>query len=149
MPFARQRRAFDEGNLDVEDGAVAGERDVVRGDERQPHAVVGDVRAHALAAVRQPPVLHVALGKLARRGAQDLLAQQLRSGEAQRHRVLELVAEAIRAARLVEPARAQVRQASVWYSSQPFIMTSNARSGVFTCTWPVTSSQCSRTLPSS
>ena len=69
------------GQLLVEDGAVAGELHVVRGDVRQPHAIVGDVRAHALAAVRQPPVLHVALGELAARGAQDLLAQQLRPRE--------------------------------------------------------------------
>ena len=74
----------------------------MRGDERQPHAVVGDVRAHALAVVRQPPVLHVAFGKLARGGAQDLLAQQLRPREPQRHRVLQLIAKTVGAARLVE-----------------------------------------------
>ena len=102
VTLARQRRSFDERHLHVEDGAIAGERDVVRGDERQPHAIVGDVRAHALAVVRQPPVLHVAFGELARGGAQDLLAQQRGPREAQRHRILQLVAETVGAARLVE-----------------------------------------------
>ena len=34
---------------------------VVGGGEGQPDAIVGDARAHALAGMRQPPVLHVAL----------------------------------------------------------------------------------------
>ena len=42
--------------------------------------------------------------KLARRAAQQVLAQQTRLGVDQRHRVLQLIAEAERAARLVEAA---------------------------------------------
>ena len=49
-----------------------------------------------------PPVLDVALGELAGRGPQQLLPRQVRPCRRQRHDVLELVAEAVRAARLVE-----------------------------------------------
>ena len=102
VPFARQRWTLEEWNLDVEDGAIAGKCHVMCGDERQPHAIVRDVSAHALATVWQPPMLHIALGKLARSGAQDLIAQQLGLRQPQRHRVLQLIAESIGAAGLVE-----------------------------------------------
>ena len=48
-----------------------------------------------------PPVLHVALAELPRGREQELLAQQLRPDDAERHHVLELVAEAEGAAGLV------------------------------------------------
>ena len=48
---------------------VAGGVEVVRQRERQPQQVVGEMRAHAGAAGRVPPVLHVALGELARRAS--------------------------------------------------------------------------------
>ena len=51
-----------------------------------------------------PPVLHVAFDELAPGAAQELLAQQLRLGVHERHRVLQLVAEAERSARLVVAA---------------------------------------------
>ena len=51
-----------------------------------------------------PPVLHVALDELAARAAQQLLAHERRRGVHQRHRVLQLVAEAEGAARLVVAA---------------------------------------------
>ncbi len=51
-----------------------------------------------------PPVLHVAFGELAARAQQQLLAQHRGLGVHERHRVLQLVAEAERAARLVEAA---------------------------------------------
>src|SRR4051794_9848297 len=47
-------------------------------------------------------MLHIALDKLARRGAQDLLARQGRLTVEQRQAVLELVAKPIGAARLVK-----------------------------------------------
>ena len=60
------------------------------------------MRAHAGAARRMPPVLHVAFGKLARRADEDLLAQHGRCGPGQRHRVLQLVTKAGGAAGLIE-----------------------------------------------
>ena len=49
-----------------------------------------------------PPVLDVALHELAGRGAQEVLAREVRPATRERHDVLELVAEAVGAARLVE-----------------------------------------------
>ncbi len=49
-----------------------------------------------------PPVLHVALDELSRGGAEDVLAGEPRLGVDERHDVLELVAEAVGAAALVQ-----------------------------------------------
>ena len=68
----------------------------------EPGPIVGDARAHALARMRQPPMLHVALDELPRRGAQQVLARHRRPRGDQRHAVLQLVAEAVGAARLIE-----------------------------------------------
>ncbi len=51
-----------------------------------------------------PPVLHVAVAELVRRAAQQVLAGEARLGMDQRHDVLQLVAEAESAARLVMAA---------------------------------------------
>ena len=78
--------------------------DVAAGRQRQPEVIVGAVRAHAAARGRMPPVLHVAFPELARRAEQQMLAQKARLGVDQRHRVLQLIAEAEGAARLVVSA---------------------------------------------
>ena len=52
--------------------------------------------------VRQPPMLHVAFDELARRRAEQMLARQRGLRDRQRHHVLQLIAKAVRAARLVE-----------------------------------------------
>ena len=51
-----------------------------------------------------PPVLHVAFAELAGRAEQQVFAQQARLGMDERHRVLQLIAEAESAARLVVAA---------------------------------------------
>ena len=61
-----------------------------------------------------PPVLHVALDELPRRRAQQVRATQVRPRVQQRQHVLQLIAEAKGAARLVGPLRAQMRQLKVW-----------------------------------
>ena len=60
------------------------------------------MRSHAASDRRMPPVLHVPFAKLAGGGAQQVLAEQLRLGMHQGHRVLQLVAEAECAARLIK-----------------------------------------------
>ena len=55
-----------------------------------------------------PPVLHVAFAELAAGAAQQMLAGGPRRGVEQRRRVLQLVAEAVRAAGLVVPAASPV-----------------------------------------
>ncbi len=52
--------------------------------------------------MRQPPMLDVALPELPRGGTQQVRTRSLRRGQAERHSVLQLVAEPVGAARLVE-----------------------------------------------
>ena len=65
-------------------------------------------------------MLHVALGKLARGGAQYLFAQQRGPRQPQRHRILELVAEAVGTACLVE-SRARPGAAGQRLVQQPVV----------------------------
>ena len=97
-----QCRPFEERDHLVEHREVAGDLNVVGGGICQPHAIVGDPRAHSLPRRRQPPVLHVALDELPRRSAQEMLARQRRLRYRERHHVLQLVAKAIGATGLVE-----------------------------------------------
>ena len=60
------------------------------------------MRAHAAAGRRMPPVLHVAFAELMRGGAEQMLAGEGRLGMHQRHRVLQLIAEAEGAAGLIK-----------------------------------------------
>ena len=76
--------------------------DVAGDDVGQPEQVVGDPRAHAAPAGRVPPVLDVALDELPGRGAQQVLARQPGRGDHQRQHVLQLIAESVGAAGLIE-----------------------------------------------
>ena len=103
LVFVRlQRQRMQVGDSFVEDVGVAGGGDVVAHDERQPEVVVGESRANAAAGRRMPPMLHVALLELARRGLQNHLPGDLRQTVDEGHHVLQLVAEAEGAARLIE-----------------------------------------------
>ncbi len=97
-----QRREVRNGIAFVQHAGVAGRADIAANGQRQPQVIVGEMRSHAAPDRRMPPVLHVPFAKLTRRGAQQVLAEQLRLGMHQGHRVLQLVAEAERAARLIE-----------------------------------------------
>ena len=109
-----ERLALEKRNCLVEDGDIRGGVDVVGDRERQPRAIVGDPGAHALAGMRQPPMLHVAFGELPRRRAQQMLARQQRLRRRERHAVLQLIAKAIGAARLVESGPRPEAAAQVW-----------------------------------
>ena len=78
--------------------------DVAACRQRQPKIIVRAMRAHAAARRRMPPVLDVAFDELSTRTKGDLFAQQPRFGVHQRHGVLQLVAESVGSARLVEAA---------------------------------------------
>ena len=75
---------------------------VLQGRVDEPEPVVRELRADALAARLVPPVLDVAFDELARRGMEDVVARQMRRRHHQRQHVLQLIAEAERAARLIE-----------------------------------------------
>jgi hypothetical protein len=97
-----QFRTVKEGDRFVKDAEVAGHLDIMSDRERQPDAIVGDARANALSRRRKPPMLHVAGHELARRRAHQMLPRQRRLRHYQRHHVLDLIAKAVRATRLVE-----------------------------------------------
>ncbi|MNI39444.1 hypothetical protein D3C73_936260 [compost metagenome] len=96
--------AFDKAHVFVQHVRVARDRDIVGDGERQPQVVVRTLCAHATVGGRMPPVLHVGLHELLRGAAQQMFAGQVGTRDRQRHRVLQLVAKAIRAAGLVMAA---------------------------------------------
>ena len=71
---------------------VSGDFDVVRCRIGKPNAIVADTCADAAAVFRQPPMLHIALHELPPRGPQQMLACDVRTRDAQRHDVLQLIA---------------------------------------------------------
>ena len=86
----------------VEHRIVAGDREIPVDGVRKPDAVVGDPGPHATARRRVPPVLHVALGELAGGGTKQVLAGQVALGGHESEHVLQLIAEPVRAACLIE-----------------------------------------------
>ena len=96
-----ERRRLEERHDLVEHRRVAGRPHVVRDGVRQPQQVVRAAGARAPAARLVPPVLDVALDELAAGRPQQVLAREVGPDERERHHVLELVAEAEGAARLV------------------------------------------------
>ena len=97
-----QRRRDQERHELLEDRRVGGDLEVMREDERQPDAIVGEPRPDALPGRRMPPVLDVALDELPRRGAEQVGPGQRRFGVDQGHRILQLIPEPVRPAALVQ-----------------------------------------------
>ena len=97
-----QLTAFEERDLFVEDGVVAGCADVRQRREDEPETIVGDPGAHALSAGLVPPMLNVPFDELPGCRVQKVCACGVRRGEEQRQHVLQLIAETERTAGLVE-----------------------------------------------
>jgi hypothetical protein len=95
------RAPLKEGPNLVEHGAVAADLHIAAHRHGQPQVVVGAARAHAAARGRVPPVLHVSLAELPGGAEQQVRPYQARFGMDQRHAVLQLVAIAKGAPRLV------------------------------------------------
>ena len=94
--------AFEIGQALVPELAVARRLDIVHGAISQPRPIVGDAGAHPLPGIGPPPMLDIALDKLAARRPQQMGAGEIGAHQSQRHAVLQLVAEAIGPAGLVE-----------------------------------------------
>src|ERR1700686_2495253 len=90
-----ESHAIEKRDLLVEGSNITRHRHILYGGVRQPEQVVRNTRTNALARRRQPPVLNVALGKLPCGCAQQMIARQLRLRQAERHPILQLIAEAI------------------------------------------------------
>ena len=99
---SRESRPVEEGNDLVEETDIAGDFKVVDDRIRQPQKIIGDTGPHAPAGRRMPPVLDVALNELPCGGPQQLRACDVSLRHRERHHVLELIAKAIRAARLIK-----------------------------------------------
>src|SRR6516225_2305842 len=91
-----------EGNTFVQKGGIACNANVMCNHQRQEEKIVGNARADTATCWRMPPMLHVALLKLTRRGEQDLFARFARCAVDDGHRVLELVAKTKCSTRLVK-----------------------------------------------
>jgi hypothetical protein len=89
-------------HLFIEDAEVLGHLEVVRNHEGQPDAIVRNAGLDALSGGGQPPMLNVARHELAGGGAQYVFSHQSRARHAQRHGILQLIAKAVCAARLIE-----------------------------------------------
>ena len=114
------RPGLEEGNLFLQHAGVRDAGHVTAGRVGQPEKVVGKVGAHAAAGRRMPPMLHIALLELAGRGAEQVLAGQGRLRMHQRHHVLQLIAETVGAAGLVE-ARPAPQPAAQGLVQQPAV----------------------------
>ena len=97
-----ERLAFQERDSLVEDGEVPGGVDVMGDRIGEPRTIVRDAGSHALTRMRQPPMLDIAFDELSRRGPQQMLAGHRGPRRHERHAILQLIAEAIGAARLIE-----------------------------------------------
>src|SRR5262245_9683882 len=97
-----KRRPIDERNLFVKYGRVPRDGDVVCRREGEPDPIVGNARSYTPSRRWMPPVLDIAFRKLPRRRATDLPTRDVAGRHRQRHDILELIAETVRAARLIE-----------------------------------------------
>src|SRR5688572_21812597 len=94
--------AFEERHHLAEDGGVSGCLDIMGDGIGKPCSVVRNSCTHALAGMWQPPMLNIALDELPRRRPEQMLARHRRAHGGERHAVLQLIAEAIGSARLIE-----------------------------------------------
>ena len=98
----REQRRLEERHALVEDAGVAGRADVLRDHVRQPEQVVGAARCAGRGRSARATSAGRRLRRTAgRRRAADALARSSGRAQQQRHHVLQLIAEAEGAARLV------------------------------------------------
>jgi hypothetical protein len=94
--------ALKKRDIFIQHRVVARGGDVLERRVHQPESIVREARAHTLPARLVPPVLDVAFDKLTRGRTQQMRADEGGRRKPQRHHVLKLIAEAERAAGLIE-----------------------------------------------
>ena len=97
-----ERRALEKRNEFVEYERVVRCFDILSDRISQPSTIVGYTGSNASTRMRQPPVLHVALGELSGGRAQQVFARQVGPDSGERHAILQLVTKAIGSAGLIE-----------------------------------------------
>src|SRR5687768_15863952 len=93
---ALHESAIDKVHFLVQHTGVAKRADIAARRVREPQVIVRDSRPHATAVWRVPPVLDIALAELVGCAAEELLAKNAWLGVDERHRILQLIAEAER-----------------------------------------------------
>ncbi|MNM60738.1 hypothetical protein D3C81_720280 [compost metagenome] len=96
--FRCYRAPLDEADHFVQHAGVAGDLQVAACALGQPEIIVRAAGAYAATLRRVPPVHHIAFGELVCSAQQQVFAGQVRARVYQGERVLQLVAEAERAA---------------------------------------------------
>jgi len=89
-------------DLLVEYRCVAGYTQIMIDDIRHPDQIIRESCANSLPTLRMPPVLHIAFFELARCASQDVRARKRRLCIHECHHILQLIAESIRAAPLIQ-----------------------------------------------
>ena len=102
LPILRQLHLLQKGCAVLQHRLVPGDAHVLRRHVGQKQQIVRDARAHAGVGL-VPPVQHVARGELPRRAVQQMPPHALRLLVDEGQHVLQLVAEAVGPARLVQP----------------------------------------------
>ena len=110
---ARKERCRQERHALVEERRISCCAHVLGNRERKPEQVVGAAASKTPAGRRVPPVLYVTLNELPARGAHQMFARQVRPGKRERHDVLQLIAESVRAAWLEVPGASPEAAADV------------------------------------
>jgi hypothetical protein len=132
-----ERAAFQEGHRFVQDAGVAAAQRRSGRWPGQPQVVVGKMGAHAAPGGGMPPVLHIAFAELAggARSRCSRAAGRARRGPAPWR---PATGRGSRRRRRTgsNPLRAHMRQARVWYSSQPLASTLRAGRAFRRCTAP-------------
>ena len=101
--FARRKRlAFNERHGFIKDVTVSGHFYILCHAVCKPHGVIGNARSNSHAGSGKPPMLKIAFNKLPGGGAQDMFARDGRASGQQGHQILQLIAETIGAAGLIE-----------------------------------------------
>src|SRR5438445_1270491 len=97
-----EQRAFEKRQLLIQHAGVAAYLDIMGDRIRQPEKIVRTAGSHAPPDRWMPPMLDIAFRELMGRGAQQMRARSMRQRQRQRHRVLQLIAKAVRAPGLIE-----------------------------------------------
>src|ERR1700683_3625069 len=97
-----QKIAFYEGDLFFENSHVAGDLDEMNHRVGQPEKIVRHARAYAAPGRRMPPMLNVTFDELMSGCPQQLVACLGSFRHDEGHHVLQLIAESISAAQLIE-----------------------------------------------
>src|SRR5918994_5600526 len=104
MLIRAQHPALEERHPFLQHRAVARDGDIACRAIAEPYGIIRNPAADSLTRPRQPPMLHVSLSELPRRGMEQMRARDIGPCPQESQAVLELIAKPEGAACLVEAA---------------------------------------------